>query len=170
MHPGLAAYFKPLPTGDDPTALVFPSLNGKKSGSYGGLSNAFNRLMQLAGIRVLLGSEKRGNESRFKALGFHSLRHSFISRLANAEVRADVRKQLVGHSSDDIHRRYVHLDLSLETKAIAGLSGLLSAPTKSRKDRQRRACLAASGNREPGSVGPRLIYSNHSKLINQGLR
>jgi integrase len=119
MHPDLAAYFKSLPTSGDPKAPVFPSLYGKKSGSHGGLSNAFNRLMELACIRVPLGSEKRGKGRRFKALGFHSLRHSFISRLANAEVPADVRKQLVGHSSDDIHRRYVHLDLSLQTKAIA---------------------------------------------------
>jgi integrase len=145
MHPDLAVYFKSLPTSDDPKAPVFPSLYGKKSGSYGGLSNAFNRLMELAGIRVPLGSEKRGKGRRFKALGFHSLRHSFISRLANAEVPADVRKQLVGHSSDDIHRRYVHLDLSLQTKAIAGLSSLLPAPSKRRKNRRQPARLAASG-------------------------
>jgi integrase len=101
--------------------------------------------MERADIRVPLGSEKRGKGRRFKALGFHSLRHSFISRLANAEVPADVRKQLVGHSSDDIHRRYVHLDLSLQTKAIAGLSSLLPAPTKRSKNRRQRARLAASG-------------------------
>ena len=101
--------------------------------------------MKLAGIRVPLGSEERGKGRRFKALGFHSLRHSFISRLANAEVPADVRKQLVGHSSDDIHRRYVHLDLSLQTKAIAGLSSLMATPTKRSKGRLPRARLAASG-------------------------
>ena len=136
MHPDLAAYFKSLPASDDPSAPVFQNLYGKKSGSHGGLSNAFNRLMERADIRVPLGSEKRGKGRRFKALGFHSLRHSFISRLANAEVPADVRKQLVGHSSDDIHRRYVHLDLSLQTKAIAGLSSLLPAPTKRTKSRR----------------------------------
>src|SRR5260221_12746909 len=101
--------------------------------------------MEVAGIRDPLGYEKEEKGRRFKALGFNNLRDSFISRLANAEVPADVRKQLVGHSSDDIHRRYVHLDLSLQTKAIAGLSSLLPAPTKRSKDRRRRARLAASG-------------------------
>jgi integrase len=48
---------------------------------------------------------------RLRALGYHSLRHSFVSRLANLEVLPDVRRQLAGHSSDEIHRRYVHLDL-----------------------------------------------------------
>lgn len=62
---------------------------------------------------------------QFEALGFRSLRHSFISTLANSEVPADVRKQIVGHSSEDIHRRYVHLDLMLQQKAIANLPSLL---------------------------------------------
>jgi integrase len=62
---------------------------------------------------------------RLRALGYHSLRHSFVSRLANLEVLPDVRRQLAGHSSDEIHRRYVHLDLSLQTKAIAKLPSVL---------------------------------------------
>jgi hypothetical protein len=80
-------------------------------------------LMHLAGIRAPLGPEKQGKGRQFKALGFHSLRHSFISTLANSEVPADVRKQIVGHSSEDIHRRYVHLDLLLQEKAIANGQG-----------------------------------------------
>jgi len=81
--------------------------------------------MHLAGIRAPLGPEKIGKGRQFRALGFHSLRHSFISRLANAEVLPDVRKQLAGHSSDEIHRRYVHLDLSLQAKAIEKLPSVL---------------------------------------------
>jgi hypothetical protein len=40
--------------------------------------------MHLAGIRAPLGPEKQGKGRQFKALGFHSLRHSFISTLANS--------------------------------------------------------------------------------------
>jgi len=125
MHPDLMTHFESLPASDDPNAPIFPSLYRRTPGSQGGLSNAFGRLMGLAGIRTPLGPEKRGKGRQFKALGFHSLRHSFISRLANSEVPADVRKQIVGHSSDDIHRRYVHLDLMLQEKAIANLPSLL---------------------------------------------
>jgi len=46
------------------------------------------------------------------------------SSLENAEVPADVRKQIVGHSSDQIHKRYVHLELALQAKAIANLPNL----------------------------------------------
>jgi integrase len=83
MHLDLVTYFESLPVSDDPNAPLFPSLYRKTSGSHGGLSNGFSRLMKLAGIRTPLGPEKRGKGRQFKALGFHSLRHSFISRLAN---------------------------------------------------------------------------------------
>jgi integrase len=97
-------------------------LHGKPSGSHGGLSNAFNRLMQVAQIRVPVGVKKEGKARQFRALCFHSLRHSFVSRLANAEVSADVRKQIVG---DEIHQRYVHLELALQKSALGKLDSIL---------------------------------------------
>jgi len=113
-----------VPISHDPAKPIFPTLFGKPSGSHGGLSNAFARLMKVAAIQVPLGVAKKGKGRQFRTLGYHSLRHSFISRLANSEVPADVRKQIVGHSSDDIHRRYVHLELALQAKAIANLPSL----------------------------------------------
>ena len=67
---------------------------------------------------------RTGKGRTFRALGFHSFRHAFISRLANADVPADVRKSLTGHSSDEVHRRYVHLDTSTQRRAIDGLPSL----------------------------------------------
>jgi integrase len=100
-------------------------LYGKSSGSHSGLSNIFSRLMKKANIPIPLGAPKEGRGHRFRALGFHSLRHSFVSRLANSEVNADVRKAIVGHSSDEIHRRYTHLELALQQKAIGRLPSVL---------------------------------------------
>ena len=125
LHSDVMNYLEALPMSDEVGQPLFPSLHGRESGSHGGLSNAFNRLMDKAKIRVPMGIEKAGKGRRFRTLGFHSLRHSFISRLANSEVSADVRKQIVGHSSDEIHRRYVHLDLSLQEKAIGKLPSVL---------------------------------------------
>jgi integrase len=125
LHRDIISYLDALPTNDNPTAPLFPSLHGKPSGSHGGLSNAFNRLMQAAQIRIPVGVKKEGKGRQFRALGFHSLRHSFVSRLANAEVSADVRKQIVGHSSDEIHQRYVHLELTLQENALGKLDSVL---------------------------------------------
>jgi integrase len=125
LHQDIMTYLDSLPVSDQAGQKLFPSLAGRESGSHGGLSNAFGRLIAQANITVPVGVEKTGKGRRFRALGFHSLRHSFISRLANAQVSVDVRKELTGHSSDEVHRRYTHLDLSLQRKAIDQLSSVL---------------------------------------------
>ena len=125
LHRDLIFYLESLPVSDNPHQPLFPALYGTLSGSYNGLSNIFGRLMAKADISVPLGVEKEGKGHRFRALGFHSLRHSSVSRLANSEVSVDVRKQIVGHSSDEIHRRCTHLDLSLQRKAIGQLPSVL---------------------------------------------
>lgn len=127
LHSELADYIETLPSGDDPVAPLFPALFGRSSGSHAGLSNEFSRLMVKAKIRPPLGVEKQGSGRRFRALGFHSLRHTLISNLANAAVPSDVRKEIAGHSSDATHARYVHLDLELQRKAISLLPRLHEA-------------------------------------------
>ncbi len=125
LHRDLVEYLEGLPAGDKPDAPLFPRLQGKKAGSAGGLSNAFSAIMEKAQIEVPLGDEKKGKGRRFRSLGFHALRHSFISRLANLDVLPDVRHALAGHSSDEAHRRYVHLDLSTQERAIEKLPSIL---------------------------------------------
>ena len=127
LHRDLRAWLESLPAGDRPDAPLFPALHGKPSGSHGGLSNAFSRVMDKARIRqpATGAGERTGKGRQFRALGFHSFRHAFISRLANADVPADVRKSLAGHSSDEIHRRYVHLETTTQRRAIDRLPSLL---------------------------------------------
>lgn len=124
LHPDLLKWCESLHAGDKPDAPLFPALHGRKSGSAGGLSNAFARLMERAGIHAPLGEAKQGKGRRFRALGFHSMRHSFISRLLNLDVLPDVRQALAGHSSDDAHRRYCHLDLATQARAIGKLASI----------------------------------------------
>jgi integrase len=126
LHGDLLSYLESLPVGDDPRQPLFPSLCAQQSSGRQGLSRSFLSLMAQAGIVAPLGVQKTGLGRQFSKLSFHSLRHSFISRLANVEVSSDVRKGLAGHSNDDVHDRYVHLDLSLQRSAIAKLPSVLS--------------------------------------------
>lgn len=130
LHEDLLAYLESLPASDDPDQPLFPSLHGKSTGSHGGLSNAFSRLMARAGINPPLGEAKHGKGRRFRALGFHSTRHTFISNLANADISADVRKEITGHSSDEIHRRYVHLELETQRRAIKRIPSVKKASSR----------------------------------------
>jgi integrase len=131
MHPELQVYFAKLPAGVG-KAPLFPSLFGRKPGSQGGLSNEFSRLMEKAGVVVRKGrskaikGEKKTKGRQFNSKGFHSLRHTMISRFADAEVSSDVRRAMAGHSSDAMHRKYVHLSLDTQRAALLKLPAVAS--------------------------------------------
>jgi integrase len=126
LHDDLVAYLETIvPGSDNPNAALFPSLAGLPTAGSFGLSTRFADVMKKAAIVAPVGQVKTGRGRVFKALSFHSLRHSFVSRLANAEVAMEIRKQMSGHSSDQIHEGYSHLSLSLQRQAIAKLGSVL---------------------------------------------
>ena len=86
----------------------------------------FQRVMAAAGIYSDRGVEKRGKGRQFKKRsGFHSLRHTFVSELANADIPGDVRRQISGHNDEKIDERYTHLDLDTKRRALAHLRPLV---------------------------------------------
>jgi integrase len=94
----------------------FPKLAKVKKGT---LSTTFTRIMKSAGVaRDIV---EAGDV--VKRRSFHSLRHSFASWLAEADVHADVRQKLTGHSSAGIHARYTHHDEALD-RAVGALPDL----------------------------------------------
>jgi integrase len=124
MMPELEAHLLSLPSSDDPAAPLCPTLSTKSTGGNHGLSTMFQRVMAKAGVHGDRGVEKSGKGRQFKTLGFHSLRHTFVSELANADVPADVRRQISGHSDEKIHERYTHLDIVAKRRALANLRPL----------------------------------------------
>lgn len=104
------------------TGALFPSLLGKTSGGDFGLSLTFRGLLDKAAIKYRDVSNGKGR--RFYDLGFHSLRHTCVSVMANAGVSEELRKEHVGHSSD-VHRRYTHLQISTFERALEGVPRLL---------------------------------------------
>ena len=126
LHPDVIEWVRSRPIGI-PAAPLFADLHGRKPGSAGGLSNAFSAIMRTAGIPERLGAKKSGKGRRFHEQGFHALRHTMISRLADADVSADVRRAMAGHSTDAIHRRYTHLDVSAQERALVKVPSLRAA-------------------------------------------
>jgi integrase len=78
------------------------SIDGKRIGGCRGLSAQFRKIIETAGItgRVI---ERTGKGRTGHSKGFHSLRHSFISALANAGVSPDIRQKLVDHADARVH-------------------------------------------------------------------
>ncbi len=71
------------------------------------------------------GALRRADIPRYR---FHDLRHTFNSRLMEAGVIADVRKELMGHSQGgDVHSTYTHVELPMLRDAIGRLEDWRSA-------------------------------------------
>ena len=124
LHPDLQAWLEKQPRGIG-KAPVFPSLCGKAGSGKSGLSMAFKRIMERAGItgRILRqGIGKAGRTTT--SLSFHSLRHSFTSALANAGVTPEVRQKLTGHTDAASHARYTHHEIQTLRNAVSKVPSL----------------------------------------------
>ncbi len=105
-------------------APVFPSLAGKGTGGRHGLSGLFRAVMDTAGVkgRILRGADGKGRKT--STLTFHSLRHSFISALANAGVAEEIRKRLCGHAHGGVHGDYTHHEIATLRAAVEKLPSI----------------------------------------------
>src|SRR6266699_3849939 len=120
IHAELAAWLKKQTRGIG-KAPVFPSLAGKSGGGKSGLSMMFKRIMDRADIHGRILRERNGEGRSQSPLSFHSLRHSFNSALANADVAQEIRQKLTGHASAAMNEVYTHRELEPLRKAIAKL-------------------------------------------------
>jgi integrase len=109
-------------------APVFPSLHGRSIGGANGLSRAFKKLMDSAGVKGDVTRRGADQDTRaelktragrtLSSLSFHSLRHTATSLMANAGVAADTRKAITGHADDRVHDKYTHHELETLRKAV----------------------------------------------------
>lgn len=89
------------------------------------LSTEFSRLMK----RVKVAADVTLPGGIPARRSFHSLRHSFNTWLAEADIHADLRKKLTGHADDRTHAGYTHHDEAL-ARAIATLPDLPARVSK----------------------------------------
>lgn len=128
LHPELRAFFEEHPSADDVNAPVFPSLAKRSVSGNRGLSMSFVAIMEAAGVSRgkarVVAKESAGRTTHER--GFHSLRHSYVSALANAEVGEDVRMKLAGHSDSEVHAIYSHHEIKTLAAAIEKMPPLMS--------------------------------------------
>ena len=98
--------------------LLCPALAGREIGGRAGLSAEFVALMGKANVGADTVTAKDGRTRKFSRKTFHSLRHAFISRLANAGVAEDVRASLAGHADPKETERYAHLEMEIRRQAV----------------------------------------------------
>ncbi len=123
LHPQLEAHVLDLPIQDKQGALC-PTLARRKVGGKHGLSIQFHRILAEANIEQesVDAAGKAGH--RFHKYTYHSLRHSFVTELANAGIAPDIRQLLAGHSEERSHVIYTHTKLETLRKAVTSLPKL----------------------------------------------
>jgi integrase len=105
------------------TAPVFPSLANKVGTGKSGLSMAFKRLMERAGVKagVARQAEKKSRGRSTSQKSFHSLRHFAATQLAAAGVRAEIARQITGHTDINSHSEYVKADFDVLREAVEAI-------------------------------------------------
>jgi len=122
IHPDLYEAILALPVASKaPSTPLFPEWVESTSAGRNGLSIQFNELVAKAGIDPL--PLKKKGQRTFQAKTFHSLRHTFVSQMAENNVSMEIRKELAGHDSD-VHRKYTHYSTETYRKAINSIPTL----------------------------------------------
>lgn len=83
----------------------------------------FGKIMKSADVPRVVTRESGIEMKR----SFHSLRHTFVSLLAKADVSPEIRQQLTGHADAAVHQIYSHLDQAVLEKGIKVLPSLTPA-------------------------------------------
>ena len=119
LHPTIQRHLKtlkPLKNGKICPTLVAGTIAGRS-----GLSRQFLEIVEQAGIDKKSHDRIAKKGRRFTGKSFHSLRHGFVSALANVGVAPELRQKLSGHTSADTHRKYTHLELEPLRAAISSI-------------------------------------------------
>jgi len=116
----LRQYLLALPGSDDPKAPLHPrayQVLQRSRGKISRLSSDFGDLLAVAGLRIhryiqyrsSRGSgHGRGGRRTHSGTSFHSLRHTAVSFLKNANIPEAVAMEFAGHSSKQMSAHYTH--------------------------------------------------------------
>lgn len=116
IHPTLHAMLAEIPQGERQGA-VLPQAAEMYARDSAALSKRIQRHFEANGIRTVT----KPQEGRAQVdVGFHSLRHTFVSLSANAGAPLAVVQALVGHASPAMTRHYFH-------ESEAALRGVVAA-------------------------------------------
>ena len=121
LHGALAAVLSEIPSARRRGA-VMPGLAAEYRRGSPLVTTRIKAVFEAAGIATNDG-EGVGGRARV-AVGFHSLRHSFVSLAANAGAPLAVVQAMVGHSTSAMTEHYYHESEDALKKAVAALPAI----------------------------------------------
>ena len=124
LHPTLAGMLSEVPE-KERRGFVLPETAEVYGRNASVLTNRIQKTFRRAGIQTSSAAED-GKKARVD-VGFHSLRHTFVSLSANAGVPLAVVQSIVGHSNPVMTRHYFHASDDALKGAVAAIPDVIEA-------------------------------------------
>jgi integrase len=99
----------------DGSGYVCPNVADRYTRNSNGVKQDYEWLLRKAGLKTSL--ERKGMRA-VPLKTFHSLRHTFISRLAEKGVSPLVIQSMTGHTTNAMTERYSHIGLDAKRRAL----------------------------------------------------
>lgn len=126
IHPTLAALLKDAPRTDG-SPYVLPETAAQYMRDDSSLAVRIQALFEKAGIRTQ--GETPGYSRKVTLVGFHSLRHTFVSLCGNGGMSLAYVQSIVGHANPMMTSHYFHADAEAHRKQLdAALPDVLAVP------------------------------------------
>ena len=116
VHHSLLAMFLETPS-DRRNGFVMPELAALYEHDDRTLVKHIKKVFTNCGIETMIKVE--GRKKHATEVGFHSLRHSFVSLSANAGANLAAVQAVIGHTSPAMTRHYLHADQNNIKNAVA---------------------------------------------------
>jgi integrase len=141
LHPALRGMLAAIPTEDrrdyvlpNTVALYLrnaPELSGKIQAHF--QSSGVRTTQPGTGVETVTGTDGKPEERHtgkraVVEVGFHSLRHSFVSLCRESNAPLSVVESIVGHSNPAMTRHYTHTSEAAAISAVAALPSLMGTP------------------------------------------
>jgi len=123
--PQLEAFLHELRAISSSKTYLFPEEHKLYNKDSSIISKRIQKHLRNCGIKTQEQPKKGQRLNAITRVGFHSLRHSFVSILVQSKVPQTAIMALVGHGSSVMTEGYTHLDDEQRREAISGVSKLI---------------------------------------------
>jgi len=117
-----AALHEHLTALENRKGYVMPELAGMHDRDRAAVSKHIQSVFKAVGIKTEGDVKTKRNSC---TVGFHSLRHTYVSLHASAGTSQSIVQKSVGHSSPAMTAHYTHVDAATAIKAAAGLPSIV---------------------------------------------